>query len=102
MSGGRKSTRLCFLTGQTVGVADAFRIGRFDANKIRPIIVKLRTAWDRRIILANCSKLKDFGNRICVSPDESPEGRLVGKNQIISEFLYELAYVWVWVMVIDW
>ena len=55
---------------------DMFRLGRFVVNKTRPIIVKLRSAWDRRILLANCIKLKGYGDgKICISPDESLKKR---------------------------
>jgi len=56
-------------------VVDMFRIGRYYSQKVRPIIVKLRTVWDKRIILNICYQLKDFGDRIFVVPDESPEAR---------------------------
>lgn len=63
---------LKFITGNDVDSTDMFRLGRFVANKTRPIIVKLRTAWDRRILLANCNKLK---GTIFICPDESLEDR---------------------------
>jgi hypothetical protein len=67
---------LKFITGTDVDSTDMFRLGRFAANKTRPIIVKLRTAWDRRILLANSVKLKGYGDgRIFISPDESLEDR---------------------------
>jgi hypothetical protein len=66
---------LSFVMGQTVDVVDAYRIGRFDANKARPIIVKLRSVWDRRIIVSNSYKLKNFTGRIFISPDEPLEKR---------------------------
>ena len=66
---------LHLITGRDVDVTDCFRVGRFVHDKVRPIIVKLRTAWDRRIILSNCRKLKDFLQRIGVSADEPLEAR---------------------------
>ena len=67
---------LKFINGNDVESTDMFRLGRFVANKTRPIVVKLRTAWDRRIILANCIKLKGYGDgKIFISPDESLEDR---------------------------
>jgi len=55
---------------------DMFRLGRFVANKTRPIVVKLRTTWDRRILLANCIKLKEYGDgKIFICPDESFGGK---------------------------
>lgn len=61
--------------GRTVDVVDMFRIGRFMASKMRPVIVKLRTAWDQHIILSNCKRLKDIDSRIFIVPDESLEVR---------------------------
>jgi len=49
---------LKFINGNDVDSTDMFRLGRFVANKTRLITVKLRTAWDRGILLANCSTLK--------------------------------------------
>jgi len=67
---------LKFINGNDVESTDMFRLGRFVANKTRPIVVKLRTAWDRRILLANCIKLKGYGDgKIFISPDESLEER---------------------------
>ena len=66
---------LRFVAGHDVDVVDMFRIGLYSSQKVRPIIVKLRTVWDKRIILNSCYKLKDFGDRIFVVPDESPEAR---------------------------
>jgi len=63
------------VTGRSVDVVDVFRIGRFVSGKVRPVIVRLRTVWDRRIILGNCYKLKDFGSPVFIVPDETLEVR---------------------------
>ena len=39
-------------------------------GKCRPVLVKLQTVWDRRIVLSNCNKLKNYGDRVSVAPDE--------------------------------
>jgi len=49
-----------FVANNDVDVVDMFRIGRYSSQKVRPIIVKLRTVWDKRITLNSCYKLKDF------------------------------------------
>lgn len=72
---GRVDQALAFTAGMSVDVTDMFRVGRFDVNKSRPILVKLRTVWDKRIILSNCHKLRDYPERIFVAPDESLEER---------------------------
>jgi len=59
---------LSCVTSHTVDLVDAYRIGRFDASKTRPIIVELRPVRDRRIIVSNSHKLRNF-------PDEPPEER---------------------------
>ena len=66
---------LQFAAGRSVDIMDTFRIGRYAAGKVRPILVKLRAVWDRRIILSNCFKLKNYGDRVFISPDEAPDVR---------------------------
>jgi hypothetical protein len=66
---------LKFVVNRDVECVDMFRIGRYNDSKTRPIIVKLRTAWDRRIILASCNKLKHYKDKVFISPDESIEVR---------------------------
>jgi hypothetical protein len=60
---------LSFVAGCAVDVKDMLRVGRYAEGKTRPIIVKLRTTWDRRIILAECGKLKNFEERVFFSAD---------------------------------
>ena len=93
---------LQFISGREVDVVDMFRIGRYMNGKCRPVLVKLRTVWDRRVLVSRCSKLKDYPDRIFVSPDESPEARrkrvferikvkaeLDGKSvNVVSDVLY--------------
>jgi hypothetical protein len=73
---------LSFVIGHHVDVVDMFRLGRFVASgdgvtrKPRPILVKLRTIWDKRVILSKCSKLKQYSQRgIFIAPDEPIETR---------------------------
>lgn len=66
---------LNFVNGKEVDITDLYRVGRFVHGKIRPVIVKLRSMWDKRIVLLNCKKLKDFAVRIFISADESLEVR---------------------------
>ena len=55
------SNALHYVAGRSVEIADAFRIGKFNAtqSRPRPIIVKLRNAWDRRLVLSNARKLSE-------------------------------------------
>ena len=73
-------TILHFLCGRTVPFNDAFRLGRFNADQItappRPLLVKLYSMWDRRVIVANKRSLKDFEiKRLFIREDLSPEER---------------------------
>jgi hypothetical protein len=60
-------------TGKSVDISDAFRLGgRFVTGKVRPVLVKLKSAWDRRLVVIGANKLaqcEEF-KRIYVSPDE--------------------------------
>ena len=67
-----------FLCGRAVPFSDAFRLGRFKGSDNdhapRPLLVKLSSAWDRRLILAAKCNLKDFRiKRLFVREDLSPE-----------------------------
>ena len=67
-----------FLTGGHVDVLDMFRMGSYQSasTRSRPILVKLRVAWDKRIILMRSSNLKNYCTKgIYVAPDEPPEIR---------------------------
>ena len=77
---------LQFVSGQPVDVVDMYRIGRFNAIKTRPVLVKLRVVWDRRLILSKCSKLKQYGQRgIFIAPDETLEVR---RKQTLDRLKY--------------
>ena len=70
---------LHYITDHNIDVVDAFRLGRYNPNgpnKPRPILLKLRTVWDKRLILSRCSKLKQYSQRgVFVAADEPPEVR---------------------------
>jgi hypothetical protein len=66
---------LKFVVGREVDVTDTFRIGRYRPDKTRPIIVKLRSEWDKLLILRTSRKLKSYPDRIFVGPDEPIETR---------------------------
>jgi len=67
---------LRFVHGTEVDVTDLYRVGCFVQGKTRPVVVKLRSSWDKRIILMNCRKLKDFVIRIFITADESIQVRM--------------------------
>jgi hypothetical protein len=66
---------LQFVAGCEVDVKDVLRIGRYADGKTRPIVVKLRTSWSRRIILSECAKLKVFKEHVLFTADEPLEER---------------------------
>lgn len=68
---------LKFVTGRSIEMTDSFRLGRFaEGNKSRPVLVKLRSEWDKRVILAKSYQLKNYPTRgIFISPDETLEER---------------------------
>ena len=66
---------LKYILGRSVEIADLFRLGKFTEGKTRPILVQLRSVWDRRLILSACGKLKDYVERVFVRPDEPLEMR---------------------------
>ena len=66
---------LKFVVGRDVDVSDAFRLGQFNSSKVRPVLVKLRSVWDKRLILRSSWKLKSYPERVFVGPDEPLEVR---------------------------
>ena len=61
---------LKFTVGREIDTVDMFRLGRFQEGRVRPILIKLRTAWDMRLILNDSRKLKSCHQRIYVGPIE--------------------------------
>ena len=39
------------VAGRNVEIADAFRIGAYSPDRSRPVLVKLRSVWDKRLVL---------------------------------------------------
>ena len=63
---------LTFLLNKPVDLVDSFRLGRYDENKTRPILIKLSTRWDRRLLLTKRNQLKNNPKyqKIFIAPDE--------------------------------
>lgn len=61
---------LKYVAGNDVDTVDMFRLGRFDTKKVRPVMVKLRSVWDKRILLSNSYKLKQYTGRVFLVADE--------------------------------
>ena len=61
---------LLFITGRAIPIKDLFRLGKlarpssgssgFSSGKLCPVLIKLMTAWDCRVVLYSKRKLKDF------------------------------------------
>ena len=58
---------LAFIAGKPVSIKDMFRLGSRPSSssasthaRPRPVLLKLSTAWDRRVVLFSKRKLKDF------------------------------------------
>lgn len=68
---GKVNDVLQYVADHAVDTVDMYRLGRYDNSKIRPVLVKLRTTWDKRLLLNRCRKLKDYAHRgIYLAPDE--------------------------------
>ena len=61
---------LKYIAGKDIDTVDMFRLGRFVANKVRPVIVKLRSFWDKRLLLSSSYKLKQYSSRVFLVADE--------------------------------
>ena len=77
-----------FLAGKLVIVKDMFRLGKYDSsggargsNRPRPVLIKLTTPWDRKLILLRKSNLRNFKvPRLFLREDLPPDHRLRAKN----------------------
>ena len=60
--------------GRYVDIENTFRIGgRFSAGKVGPILLKLRSGWDRRVVLIGARQLptvSKYRRRVYISLDE--------------------------------
>jgi len=72
---------LNYTAGREILVQDAFRIGRTASGKNRPIIVKLHSILDRRLLLSNSRQLAscvDYMHSIYIAADEPLDERRKG------------------------
>ena len=76
---------LQFLAGKPVLVKDLFRLGKYvpsadpqnSSHRPRPVLIKLTTPWDRRLILLRKSNLRNYAiPRLFVREDVAPEHKL--------------------------
>ncbi len=72
---------LQFLVGKQVDLNDLFRLGRKSAtpsesDRPRPVLLKLTSSWDRRLIMSTVRKLKEYDHkRVFIREDLSLEAR---------------------------
>lgn len=69
-----------FLSGKHVSVNDVFRLGKYSAGSKcpRPVLIKLTTAWDHKLVLLRKRSLKDFKiSRLFHREDVPPDHKLV-------------------------
>ena len=69
---------LSIAAGRDVHVEDALRLGAYNSNKKRPILVKFRSVWDRRLVLSGARKLNNdvlYRRKVFINADEPLEDR---------------------------
>ena len=72
---------LSFLVGRSVPLRDLFRLGRRrkisnlgPPGRLRPVLLKFMSTWDRRLVMSAVSKLKEFKmSGLYIREDLSPE-----------------------------
>ena len=71
-----------FLSGKQVQIKDIFRLGRFkrsqsSSSRPRPLLIKLCTAWDQKLILLRKTKLREFCIKcLFLREDVAPDHKL--------------------------
>ena len=78
-----------FLSGKSIQIKDMFRLGKFisqtTSSRLRPVLIKLGTAWDRKLVLLRKSSLKDFHiKRLFLREDVPPEHKLRVRKVVSS------------------
>ena len=70
------------LSGKPIQIKDMFRLGKYvqpttSSSRPRPILIKLCTAWDRKLVLLRKSSLREFRiKRLFLREDVSPDHKL--------------------------
>ena len=77
---------LAFIAGRPVSIKDLFRLGKLAkpsspsasiSQRPRPVLIKLVTAWDRRVVLFSKRKLKEFRlHHLFLREDLSPDHKV--------------------------
>ena len=70
------------LSGKPIEIKDMFRLGKYvqpttSSSRPRPILIKLCTAWDRKLVLFRKASLREFRiKRLFLREDVSPDHKL--------------------------
>ncbi len=83
---------LSFFAGQPIGISDLFRLGRSKKSSSsaptegpRPVLLKLSSSWDRRLVVSSVRQLKGFKiSNIFIQEDLSPEERKKRRDKFLS------------------
>ena len=85
---------LHFVTGSGISVKDLVRIGKYKKPEVnaeqapsrpRPLLLKLASAWDRRLVLSNKYKLKQYDVQgIFIREDLTPEERQQRREKLAA------------------
>ena len=78
-----------FLSGKSIQIKYMFRLGKSisqtTSSRPRPVLIKLCTAWDRKLVLLHKSSLKDFHiKRLFLREDVPPEHKLRVRKVVSS------------------
>ena len=65
-------------------IEDIFPVGKYSSDKNRTLIVTFSSVWDKRRILSNRHFLKNFTQKIFVSPVLSPTDQII-ENSILKK-----------------
>ena len=74
--------------GRRVAIADCKQIGKFSSESVRsqPLLVRLASVWDRRLLLSSKYKLKGFSEaKLFVREDRPPNERKTSTKQPASQ-----------------
>ena len=75
-----------FLSGKQIEIKDMFRLGRLQppsssSPRPRPLLIKLCTVWDRKLILFRKTNLRDFHiKRLFLREDVAPDHKFRKKT----------------------
>ena len=74
---------LQFLLGSNADIADIRRLGKFEKNRCRPLLVKFPNAWQPRLALISRSKLKQYENQIFFIDKELSPAKIQRENALL-------------------